>query len=136
MPAPLSPPDSGAGMDIPGRVADKPVPMTGWLFLAVAIALEIVATSALKRADGFSNLVPTMLVLLGYGGAFYCLSVALRTIPLGVAYAIWSAVGIVAISIIGALVYRQTLDLAAMVGLALIVAGVLVINLLSASVRH
>lgn len=109
--------------------------MMSWLYLGVAIALEIVATSALKAAAGFTRPVPTMVVVAGYVGAFYCLSVALRTIPMGVAYAIWSGIGIVLISLIGLLFYRQRLDTTALIGIALIIAGTLVINLFSTT-RH
>jgi len=107
-----------------------------WLCLAGAICAEIVATSALKAADGFTRPLPTLLVVVGYVTAFYCLSIALRTIPMGVAYAIWSGIGIVVISVVGFAIYRQKLDLPALVGIALIVAGTMVINLFSSSVRH
>jgi small multidrug resistance pump len=110
--------------------------MLNWIYLGGAIGLEIVATSALKAADGFTRPLPTIVVLVGYIGAFYCLSLALRTIPMGVAYAIWSGIGIVVISLVGLLIYRQRLDPAALAGIALIVAGTLVINLLSTTVRH
>lgn len=102
-----------------------------WLFLFGAIASEIVATSALKATEGFSRPLPTTITVAGYLAAFYCLSMALRTIPMGIAYAIWSGVGIVAISVIGAVVYRQALDLGAVLGIGLILAGTLVINLFS-----
>lgn len=105
--------------------------MREWFFLVGAIGCEILATSALKAAAGFSRPGPTIIVVLGYVSAFYCLSVALRTIPMGVAYAIWSGVGIVAISLIGLVVYRQRLDMAGLIGIGLIIAGTLVINLLS-----
>lgn len=102
-----------------------------WFYLAGAIGCEIVATSALKAADGFTRPGPTLIVVLGYVSAFYCLSVALRSIPMGIAYAIWSGIGIVVISLVGLFAYRQKLDSAALVGIALIIAGTLVINLLS-----
>ena len=114
---------------------DRSVHLLGWLYLAGAISLEIIATSALKAAAGFTRPLPTAAVVIGYIGAFYCLSVALRTIPMGVAYAIWSGIGIVVISIVGLVVYRQKLDAAALGGIALILAGTVVINLFSAS-RH
>lgn len=107
-----------------------------WLFLVGAIAFEIVGTSALKATEGFSRVVPTAVTVLCYTGAFFCLSLALRTIPMGIAYAIWSGVGIVAISVIGLVVYRQNLDTAAYVGIGLIVAGTLVINLFSRATAH
>ncbi|HUD29624.1 MAG TPA: multidrug efflux SMR transporter [Novosphingobium sp.] len=107
-----------------------------WLYLLAAIAFEIVATSALKATDGFTRIVPTGVTVACYIGAFFCLSVALRTIPMGVAYAIWSGVGIVAISVIGLVLYRQTLDAAALAGIGLILAGTLVINLFSGTASH
>lgn len=107
-----------------------------WLYLIGAIGFEIVATSALKATDGFSRLAPTVLTIACYVAAFFCLSVALRTIPMGVAYAIWSGVGIVAISIIGLVLYRQTLDAPALAGIGLIIAGTLVINLFSGTAQH
>lgn len=106
-----------------------------WFFLALAIGFEIVSTSALKAAAGFTRPVPTTVVLVGYTSAFYCLSLALRTIPMGIAYALWSGIGIVVISLVGFFIYRQRLDPAAMVGMALIIAGTLVINLLSRAAR-
>jgi small multidrug resistance pump len=102
--------------------------------LAVAIVCEVIATAALKSADGFTRLWPSLLVIAGYALAFYALSIALRTIPVGVAYAIWSGVGIVGIALIGRVVFGQVLDAPALVGIGLILAGVLVLNLFSASV--
>ena len=105
--------------------------ISAYIYLSIAIAAEVVATTALKAADGFTNLVPTAVVVVGYSVAFYSLSLALRGIPLGVAYGLWSAIGIVLVSIAGWLFYEQRLDLPALVGLGLIVGGVLVIRLLS-----
>ena len=109
---------------------------TSLLALAVAILAEVAATTALKASDGLSRLWPTVATVAGYGVAFWMMSVAMRTVPVGVIYAIWSGIGIVLISLIGWLVYGERLDGPALAGLALIVAGVLVINLLSGSVRH
>lgn len=109
--------------------------MPSWLYLAGAISFEIVATSALKASEGFTRPLPTVIVIAGYVAAFYCLSLALRTIPMGVAYAIWSGIGIVVISIVGLVIYRQRLDLPALAGIALILAGTIVINLFSTA-RH
>jgi small multidrug resistance pump len=109
------------------------MPRLPFLFLAIAIVGEIMATSALKAADGFTRPLPSALVIMGYGLSFYCLSQALRTIPMGLAYALWSGIGIVAISLIGLVAYRQRLDGAALLGMGLIVAGVLVIHLFSRS---
>jgi small multidrug resistance pump len=107
-----------------------------YLYLAIAILAEVVATSALKAAEGFSRLGPSLVVAAGYAIAFYFLSLTLRTIPVGVAYAIWSGVGILLIAAAGWFLYGQALDLPAVVGLALIVAGVLVVNLFSETMRH
>lgn len=105
--------------------------MLAWIYLGGAIGCEIVATSALKAADGFTKPGPTMVVVAGYIASFYCLSIVLRSIPMGIAYAIWSGVGIVLISLVGLVVYKQRLDMPALAGIALIIAGTLVINLLS-----
>ena len=107
-----------------------------YLYLAGAILCEVVATSALKSSDGMTRLVPTSLTLLGYGAAFYLLSLTLHTIPVGVAYAIWSGVGIVLISIIGVVWFKQTLDLAAVAGMLLIMSGVAVIYVFSSAAGH
>ncbi len=104
-----------------------------WWYLALAIAAEVVATSALKAAAGFTRPLPSLLVVLGYGIAFYCLSLSLKVVPVGVAYAIWSGVGTALIAVIGWLWLGQTLDLAALIGLALIVAGVAVLQIFSRS---
>jgi small multidrug resistance pump len=110
--------------------------MPGYLSLAVAIVAEVIATSALNASAGFTRLVPSILVVAGYGVAFYCLSLTLRTMPMGIVYAIWSGVGIVLISIVGWALFRQALDLPAVIGIALIMAGVLVINLFSKTAGH
>ena len=108
----------------------------GLLYLAGAIAAEVVATSALKASEGFTRTGPSLVVAIGYGIAFYLLSLTLKTIPVGLAYAIWSGVGVVLIALIGWLVLKQPLDAAGMVGIGLIVAGVLVIQLFSHSPPH
>lgn len=107
-----------------------------WLYLAIAIIAEVIATSALKATAGFSRLLPSLLVVAGYGTAFYFLSLTLRTIPLGIAYALWSGAGIVLVSMVGWFFYRQQLDWPALLGIALIISGVLVINLFSQSAGH
>jgi small multidrug resistance pump len=107
-----------------------------WLYLAVAIVSEVVATSALKATGEFTRWFPTLLVVVGYASAFYFLTLTLRTIPLGVTYAIWSGVGMALISLVGWIVYHQTLDAAAFVGISLIVAGVVVLNFFSKTVPH
>ena len=107
-----------------------------YVYLGLAIIAEVIGTSALKASDGFSRLGPSALVVLGYGAAFYFLSLTLREIPVGVAYAIWSGVGVALITVIGWLVFEQRLDLPALIGIGLIVAGVVVINAFSESLVH
>jgi multidrug transporter EmrE-like cation transporter len=104
-----------------------------YLYLTAAIAFEILATSTLKASVGFTRAGPTTVTVLSYTAAFYCLSLALRTIPVGIAYAIWSGIGIVAVTAIGWRVYGQVLDTWALVGMAFILVGVLIIHLLSRS---
>lgn len=110
--------------------------MPVYLSLAIAILAEVASTLALKTSDGFTKVVPSLVAICGYGVAFYFLAITLRTIHVGVAYAIWSGVGIVLISVIGWFAFGQKLDTAAMLGLALIVAGVLVVNLFSKSMAN
>ncbi|HEY8997664.1 MAG TPA: multidrug efflux SMR transporter [Edaphobacter sp.] len=107
-----------------------------YLWLAGAILSEVIATSSLKASNGFTRLLPSILVVVGYGTAFYCLSQTLKTIPVGVAYAIWSGLGTVLIALVGLVLYKQRLDAAAVAGMGLIIAGVLVMNLLSRSTGH
>ncbi|MEO6807541.1 MAG: multidrug efflux SMR transporter [Isosphaeraceae bacterium] len=107
-----------------------------WFYLTIAVASEVVATSMLEAAEGFTRWAPSMIVMVGYASAFYFLSLTLRTIPLGVAYAVWSGVGVALVSLIAWVVYRQTLDPGAIVGIALIVAGVVVLNLFSRASAH
>ena len=105
--------------------------MNRWVALGIAIAAEIVGTSALKASDGLSRLGPAAVVVVGYAVAFWFMAVAIRSIPMGIAYAVWSGIGIVAITAVGWLFYGQRLDGPALAGMGLIVAGVAVINLLS-----
>lgn len=105
--------------------------MKNWLFLAVAIIGEVVATSALKSADGFTRPVPSVVVLVGYSIAFYFLSRALAVIPVGIAYAVWAGLGIILVAAIAWIFHGQKLDLWAFVGMGLIVSGVSVLNVLS-----
>jgi small multidrug resistance pump len=107
-----------------------------WVYLGIAIAAEVMATTALKFVEGYTRLVPTAIVVIGYGIAFYCLSKVLNFIPISITYAIWSGAGIVLVSIVGWVWLGQKLDLWALIGIGLILAGVLVINLLSNSVTH
>src|SRR5690625_7490136 len=106
-----------------------------WIYLALAIVAEVIATSFLKTSAGFSRLAPSLVVIIGYGAAFYLLSLTLATIPVGVAYAIWSGVGIVLIAAIGWFAVVQHLDVAAVLGMGLIIAGVIVLNAFSNTVR-
>lgn len=108
----------------------------GYVYLCLAVVAEVIGTSALKASEEFTKLGPTLLVIAGYGIAFYMLTWVLRTIPIGVAYAIWSGIGIALISLIGVVVFRQSLDLPAVIGIGLIVAGVAVINLFSKVAVH
>ena len=105
-----------------------------WVYLAVAIVSEVIATSALKAAQGFTRWLPSLLVVAGYASAFYFLSLTLRSIPLGVSYAIWAGVGVALVTLVGWALYDQRLDLPAFIGIGLIIAGVLVLNVLSRSV--
>ena len=107
-----------------------------WLYLSIAIVAEVIATSALNAADGFTRSGPSLVVVVGYGIAFYFLSLALRGIPVGIAYAVWSGVGIVLISVIGWIAFGQRLDAAAVLGIGLIMAGVIVLNVFSRSSVH
>ncbi len=106
------------------------------VFLVLAIVLEVIATTALARSQSFSRLWPSVIAVLGYAGAFWLLSYPLRSMPTGVVYALWSGLGIVLITLVAWVWAKQTLDMAAILGLALIMAGVLVIHLWSKSVPH
>lgn len=107
-----------------------------WFYLAIAILSEVIATSALKASDGFTRWLPSIIVIVGYASAFYFLSLTLRTIPLGVAYAIWSGVGVALITLIGWIVYQQSIGLGEIIGIGLIVSGVIVLNLFSEGEAH
>ena len=110
--------------------------MKYWLFLAIAIFAEVLGTSALKDANGFTRLWPSVIVVVSYSVAFYFLSLSLKAIPVGVAYAIWAGLGVVLITLVGWLALGQKLDSAAVAGMGLIVAGVAVINLFSSAGEH
>ena len=110
--------------------------MKNWMFLGIAIVSEVVATSALKSSDGFSKLLPSILVIIGYASAFYFLSLTLQTISVGIAYALWSGIGIVLIALVGIFLFDQRLDSGAVAGMSLIVAGVVMMNLFSDSLSH
>ncbi len=110
--------------------------MSHWLALAIAIVAEVIGTTALKASNEFTRLLPSLVVVVSYGTAFYFMSISMRILPVGIMYAIWSGMGIVLISVLGWLVYRQTLDAPAMIGLAFIIVGVIIINVFSKSVGH
>lgn len=110
--------------------------MTAYAWLAIAIVAEVIATSTMRATQGFTKLAPSLVTVAGYAVAFYCLSLALRTMPTGVTYAIWSGVGIVLVASIAWAFQGQRLDLPAILGMALIIAGVIVMNLFSNSVSH
>ncbi len=110
--------------------------IANYLFLFVAIVAEVVGTTALARSDGFTRLTPSLITVVSYAVAFYCLSIPIRVMPTGVVYAIWSGMGIVLISFVAWFWYRQTLDFAALLGLGFIVTGVIIVNVFSKSVSH
>ena len=107
-----------------------------YLYLVVAVIAEVVATSALAASHGFTKPMPSLVTVVGYGIAFYLLSLTLRTIPVGIVYAVWSGLGIVLITAVGAIWFRQPLDLPAVIGLGLILARVVVVNVFSKTVGH
>ena len=107
-----------------------------YVLLFLAIALEVIGTTALQMSQQFTRPGPIVVLVLCYMAAFYCLSVTLKVIPVGIAYAIWGGLGIVLISIVGIVLFRQKLDLPAIIGMALIIVGVLVVNLFSKSISH
>ena len=107
-----------------------------FVYLVLAIVAEVTATTALKASAGMRETLPSVVVVVGYAVSFYFLSLTLRTMSIGIAYAIWSGVGIVLIAAAGFLLYRQPLDMPALIGMALILAGVLVINLFSKTAGH
>ncbi len=107
-----------------------------YLYLAIAIVGEVIGTSLLKATGEFTKLVPSVLVVVSYVASFYFMTLVLRTLPVGITYAIWAGVGIVLVAVIGAIVYKQIPDLAAIIGMGLIIAGVVVIHLFSKSTGH
>ena len=108
----------------------------GYFYLAIAIIAEVIATSALKASNEFTRLGPSIIVVLGYGSAFYFLSLVLKSIPVGIAYAIWAGVGIVLVTIVAAIMFKEIPDLPAIVGMVLIVSGVIVIHFFSKTASH
>jgi len=110
--------------------------MNAWLVLGTAIVAEVIGTSALKASEGFTRLVPSAVVVVGYSVAFYCLSLVLKTLPVGIAYAVWSGLGIVLITLVAFVMYGQKIDLPGLIGMGLIVAGVVVLNVFSKTAAH
>ena len=110
--------------------------MSHWFYLGIAILSEIAGTTALKFTEGYTRPGPTAVVVVAYGVAFYFLSLPLRTMPVGIVYALWCGAGIIFITAIGWVWFRQPLDLPAIAGIALIMAGVMVINLFSSTLDH
>ena len=108
----------------------------GYVYLTLAIVTEVMATSALKASQEFTKLVPSIIVVIGYGSSFYFLSLVLKLIPVGIAYAIWAGMGIVLVAIVAAIVFKQTPDAPAILGMSLIISGVVVINVFSKTVTH
>ena len=108
----------------------------GYLYLTIAIVAEVIATNALKASEEFTKLIPSIIVVVGYGAAFYFLSLVLKFIPVGIAYAIWAGMGIVLVAIVAALVFKQIPDWPAVIGMLLIITGVVVINLFSKTLSH
>jgi len=107
-----------------------------YFYLAIAIVAEVIATSTLKASQQFTRLVPSVVVVVGYAMAFFFLTLVLKTVPVGIAYALWSGLGIVLIAIVAAIAYRQVPDWPAVIGMALIIAGVVVINVFSKTAVH
>lgn len=107
--------------------------MKSWLFLAIAIIADVAATSGLRSSEGFTKLWPSLFAVAGYALALYFLSLTLKSIPVGIAYGVWAGLGIVLVTLVGWLVYGQKLDAAGVLGMALIVLGVVVINIFSES---
>jgi small multidrug resistance pump len=110
--------------------------LPAYALLGIAIVAEVIATSAMRASEGFSRLVPAVVVVLGYGVAFYCLSLTLKSVPVGIVYAVWSGAGIVLITLVAVVLYRQVPDVPAIIGLGLIIAGVAVLNMFSKMQAH
>jgi small multidrug resistance pump len=121
----------------PSRIAAGPVPcVMAYLYLVLAVGFEVIGTAALQASEQFTRPKPLVLTAIGYAAAFYFLSLVLRTMPVGIAYAIWSGFGVILITLVGLVWFGQRLDLPAVIGLGLIVAGVAVINLFSKAAVH
>lgn len=114
------------------------MPSYTWFILGLAIVTEVIATSSLKLSDGFTRLWPSVVVVVGYGISFYCLALTMKTLPIGIIYAAWSGLGIVLVTLVGWFFFKQHLDIPALIGMALIIAGVVIMNVWSkvATVVH
>jgi len=114
------------------------VPSYTWFILGLAIVTEVIATSSLKLSDGFTRLWPSVVVVVAYGISFYCLALTMKTLPIGIIYAAWSGLGIVLVTLVGWFFFKQHLDIPALIGMALIIAGVVIMNVWSkvATVVH
>jgi small multidrug resistance pump len=110
--------------------------MNHWLALAIAIVAEVIATSTMKATNEFTRFWPSLVVVIGYGTGFYFMTISMRVLPIGIMYALWSGVGILVVSIMGWVIYRQALDVPAIIGMSFIIAGVVVINVFSKSIGH
>ncbi|RYZ50827.1 MAG: multidrug efflux SMR transporter [Proteobacteria bacterium] len=110
--------------------------MSPWIYLSIAILLECIATSSLKASEGFTRLIPSIIAALGYIICFYTLSLGLKDIPLGIAYAIWSGAGILILTLVGYFYFKQAIDLPAAIGIGFILTGVLIINVFSKTAQH
>jgi small multidrug resistance pump len=119
-----------------GKIPAKETIMKNFAILFLAILSEVIATTSLKFSEGFTKLIPSVIVVIGYGLSFYLLSLSLKVFPIGIAYAIWSGVGLVLTVIAGILIWRETLDWARVIGIILIILGILVINLFSGVTTH
>ena len=107
-----------------------------YIYLAIAIIAEVTATSALKASAEFTKIMPSLIVVTGYGIAFYFFTLVLRTMPVGITYAVWASLGIVLIVIVGAVIYKEILDLPAVIGISFIIAGVVIINVFSKTISR
>ena len=110
--------------------------MKSWIYLLIAIIVEVIGTSGLKASDGFTRLWPSLLTIVAYCTSFFFLSLTLRIIPVGIAYAVWGGVGIVLITFVGWIYFGQRLDVPAILGMSLIVSGVVILNVFSKTVPH
>ena len=107
-----------------------------YVYLAIAVIAEVAATSALKASEEFTKLIPSCIVVMGYGVAFYLMTLILRTIPIGITYAMWSGLGIVLVALVGIILYQEVPDVPAVLGMGLIIAGVVIINVFSKTINQ